>query len=181
MKKKKKEIKKFESTEIKQSTFVNEDYKIIRAFFIVLAIVLALLGLLFYFNGKLVTKDMFSDETTTTTTASFDDTLVLADDIFKISDKEYMVLIYDSSDKNTNVLYDKLFNSYKGDTNLYGVDLANKMNKKHFDESLEKENTKPTKAEEIVVSGPRLLTIKKGEVTEYLKDAEKIKEQLASE
>lgn len=177
MKKRQKETKRFESTEIKQGAFVNEDYKMVRTFIIILIIVLALVGLLFYFNGRIVTKDML-DKTTTTTLATFDDTIILADNIFKQNDEKYMVLFYDSSDKTTEVLYGGLFNTYRGTTSLYAVDLANKMNKAHYNEKQEKENTTPKDASEVVVSGPTLITIKKGKVTSYIKDRESITEEL---
>ena len=57
-KKKQQETEKFVSTEIKQNKMANEDYQKIKAFFVVLIIVIALVGLLFLFNGKVVTKEV---------------------------------------------------------------------------------------------------------------------------
>ena len=47
-KKKQQETQKFVSTEIKQNKMANEDYQKIKAFFVVLIIVIALVGLLFF-------------------------------------------------------------------------------------------------------------------------------------
>ncbi|MCH5166632.1 MAG: hypothetical protein J1F35_01945 [Erysipelotrichales bacterium] len=180
MKKKNKqtEIKRFESTEIKQSAFINEDYKTFKTFIIVLIIVLTLLGLLFFFNAKLVTKDMFNDETTTTAPVSYIDTTILADHILGTNNPHYMVLLYDTEDKTSNILYDSLFNNYSGDEDLYAVDLANKMNASHYDKNQENENKSPKTNEEIVVSGPTLLVVKENKVVEYITDAKKIQEKL---
>lgn len=180
-KKKQTETKRFESREIKQSTFVNEDYKMIRAFIIMLVIVVGLLGLLYLFNGKVVTKDMVDNETNETTEPTYDDKIILADNIFKVSEKEYMVLLYETEDDLTNILYNGLFNGYSGSSSLYSVDLSNGMNKKHFDKNQRSENKKPSKASEVVVSGPTLLIIKDGQVTEYITDSVTIKEKLKAE
>lgn len=178
-KKQHKQTERFVSTEIKQNKMNNEDYQKIKTFFIVLVIVIALLGLLFYFNGKVITKDILKEQSTTQTTEpTFDDDLILADDVFNKKDKEYMVLIYDSGNKEDGMLYDGLFNGYSGKSVLYGVDLKNKMNKSHYNENLENEITKPKNAQELVVSGPRLLTIKDGVVIEYINDANTIVEKL---
>lgn len=174
-----KQTEKFVSTEIKKSNMSNEDYKKIISFVIVLIIVLALVGLLFLFNGKIVTKDL-SNNTTTTTEPSYDESVILGTDIFNKSDKEYMVLLYDSNNKENGILFGGLFNSYKGSKTLYAVDAANKMNKSFFSESLENENTKPTNASEVKVSGPRLLVIKNKEVVEYISDANTITEKLSA-
>lgn len=169
---------KFVSTEIKQNKMANEDYQKIRAFVIVLVIVLALVGLLFLFNGKVVTKDLDDNKTTTTTEPSYDESVILGDEIFNKGDKEYMVLLFDSDNKENGVLFSGLFSGYRGSKTLYGVDKANQMNKKHFSETNENENTKPTKASEVVVGGPRLLIIKDKKVSEYISDANVIVEKL---
>lgn len=177
--KKTKQTEKFVSTEIKQSAMANEDYQKVKAFVVVLVIVLALVGLLFLLNGKLVTKDLDKDKTTTATTEpAYDEGVILGDNIFNQSDKEYMVLLYDSNNKENGMLYSGLFNTYSGSSVVYAVDAANKMNAPHFNESIENENTKPTKASEVVVKGPTLLIIKNKEVAEYITDTNTIVEKL---
>lgn len=180
MKKKqqKRQKEKFVSTEIKQNKMANEDYQKIRAFAIVLVIVLALVGLLFLFNGKVVTKDLDDNKTTTTTEPSYDESIILGDEIFNKGDKEYMVLFFDSNNKENGFLFSGLLNGYRGTKKVYGVDKANKMNASHFKETSENENEKPTKASEVVVGGPRLLVIKDKKVSEYISDTNTIVEKL---
>lgn len=176
---KNKQTEKFVATEIKQNKMANEDYQKIRAFIIVLIIVLGLVSLLFFFNGKLVTKDLDDNSTTTTNEPSYDESTILGSDIFKQSDKEYMVLLFDSSDKESGMLYSGLFNTYKGKIPLYGVDASNKMNAAFFNETIENENTKPTKASEVIVKGPRVLVIKDKTVTSYISEKQEIVEKLS--
>lgn len=175
MKKKQKEIKKFDSKEIKQSAFVNEDYQKVKAFIIILIIVLILLGLLYFLNGKYVTKDEFQDNKTTTTTTevSYDDTVITVDKMFKIKEDKYMVLLFDKSDKKEEVLYNNLVLYYKGSTPIYSVDLSNKMNSKYFNLNKE-ENKLPTSPSEVNVHGARLIIFEKGKVTSYISDKDEI-------
>ncbi len=176
MKKKQKQqqTKKFDSKEIKQVNYSDEDYKVIRSFFIVLAIVLVLLASLFFLNGKYVTKDQFQDDVPTTTKAvNYDESVILVDQMFSIKDDEYMVLLYDTTDNTNNLLYNKLANSYTGKTPFYSVDLSNAMNKKYYDKSKE-DNQNPTKPSEVMVKGPRLFVIKKGQVTSFISDEAEI-------
>lgn len=174
MKKKQTEKRQFESVELKQSKFENEDYQKVKAFFIILVIVLVLIGLLFFLNGRFVTKDRFQEqETTTTTEPSFDETLTTIDGMFKIKKDEYMVMVYDSSDKENSILYSNLVLSYKGTKTVYAVDLSNKMNSKYYNPDKE-ENKKPTKPSEVSIAGPRLIIMKNGAVTEYIEDVDTI-------
>lgn len=174
MKKKQKEKKQFESVQLKQLTYENEDYQKVKAFFIILVIVLVLIGLLFFLNGKFVTKDRFQEkETTTTTEPSFDETVITVDRMFKIKNDDYLVMVYDSSDKNTSVLYSNLVLTYRGSKTLYSIDLANKMNSKYYNPDKE-DNPKPTKPSEVSFAGPRLIVMKNGVVTEYIDDVDTI-------
>lgn len=174
MKKKQIEKKQFESTELKKSKFENEDYQKVKAFFIILIIVLALLALLFFLNGKFVTKDRFNDqETTTTTEPSYDETVITVDKMFKIKKDAYMVMIYDSNDKESSVLFSNLILTYKGSKSLYSIDLANKMNSKYYNPDKE-ENKKPTNPSDVSIAGPRLIIMSNGVVTEYIEDVDTI-------
>lgn len=178
MNKNKKNDNKFISKEIKKTSYMNEDYKKAISFIIVLIIILGLIALLFFLNGKYVTKDEFQNTTTTTTAPSYDETVITVDKMFKMSDSEYMVMLYDKTVKESSVLYDGLVNSYSGEVNLYSVDLSKKMNSKYYD-TKGKENTKPTKASEVMITKPTLIVIKKGKVTSYITNTDDIVKKLA--
>lgn len=178
MKKKKKvQEKRFESKEIKKNRELNSDYKTAIGFFVVLAIVAGLFGLLYFFTGKYVKKDEFQTTTTSTTTVEFDESTISVANVFKQKDKEYYCLFYDKKDK-THSMYDTLLIRYTGSVPMYTIDLSNAMNKKNYDKS-GSENTKPTNASEIMITRPTLIHIKDNEVIEYITDRDKIAEKFA--
>ncbi len=182
MRKTRKLDKNYKMQEIKRRQAINDDYRRALSFVVVLVIIIALLALLYFLNGKYVSKDLFQDETTTTTTeAKYDPSKILAANIFDIDDKEYMVLLYDSKDDKEAVLYTSSVNAYTSeDVPLYTVDLGNKMNKNYYDQD-GKENTKPTKASEVMVTRSTLMVIKKGKVTSYITEPKDILAKLKVE
>ena len=178
MKKKNNNKSRFQSTPIQINGGLNEDYKKVISFFIVLAIILGAVFLLYFFNGRFVTKDLKEKETTTTT-VKYDESLILVDDIFKQGNGEYMVLLYDQSNNVESVLYNSLANYYDNEkVNLYTVDLSSIMNKKYYNKEGE-ENKNPKKASEIMITKTTLIKIKKGKVTSYITDKDKIVEELS--
>ena len=178
MKKKNDNTSRFQSKQIKINGGLNEDYKKVISFFVVLAIILGAVFLLYYFNGQYVTKDLKEKETTTTT-AKFDKSVIVADDIFKQGNGEYMVLLYDKSSNIESILYSGLVGSYDNEkVDLYTVDLSSALNKKYYNKD-GKENTTPTKASDLVITKTTLITIKKGKVTSYITDKDKIVDKLS--
>ncbi len=167
---------KFISKEMKKQTYRNEDVKLFVSAIVILIVMGICLVALFYFNGKFVTKDEFQDTTTTTTTTTtvaFDKSTILGEKTFKQSDKSYYVLFYDSKDTNYGAMYANLAYNYQGKTKLYNVDLGSSMNKKYYNPE-GKENTKPTKESELVITKPTLIKIEKGKVTSYVSDRKEI-------
>lgn len=178
MKKKNNNTSRFQSKPIKINGGLNDDYKKVISFFIVLVIILGAVFLLYFFNGQYVTKDL-KDKPTTTTTVKFDKSLITIGDIFKQGKGEYMVLLYDKSNNVETVLYNGLVYSYDNKkVELYTVDLSSPMNKKYYNKD-GKENTKPSKVSDIVITKPTLIIINKGKVTSYITDKDKIVEKLS--
>ncbi len=178
MKKKNNNTSRFQSKQIKINGGLNEDYKKVISFFIVLAIILGAVFLLYYFNGQFVTKDLKNKETTTTT-AKYDSSVIVVDDIFKQGNGEYMVLLYDKASNVESVLYNGLVASYDNEkVNLYTVDLSSALNKRYYNKDGE-ENKKPTKASDLVITKATLITIKKGKVTSYITEKDKIVEKIS--
>lgn len=173
MKKNKKTNEKFISKEIKQQTFANEDYQKVRTFIILLIIVIVFLGGLYFINGKYVSKDEFQNEKTTTVSASYDKSVITVDKMFRMTEPNFMVLLYDTKTETQDMLYGSLVNSYTGENDLYSVDLSNKMNSKYYQKD-GKENTKPTKKEEVVITKPTLIVFESGKVTNYITNQEEI-------
>lgn len=179
-KKNKKQDVRFHSTEIKKQQYLNDDYKTMLGLLITLIVVGICVALLFFLNGKFVTKDHFQEkEEETTSEVEYDETIITVSDLFKIDKKEYMVLLYDEKDKTSSFLYSGLISGFEEDkTPLYSIELGNAMNRKYFD-SKGKENRKPTKVDEVLVTRPTLIVMKNGKVVEYITDTNKIVEKLA--
>lgn len=179
MKKKMQETSKFQTKEIRAKKYMNDDYKMAISFVVVLLIVLALVALLFVFNGKYVTKDQFQGKTTTTTTApSYDDSVVLVNNILDISKDKYYVLVYDFNDKAQSVLYQSLANNYNNkDINLYSVNLGVAFNSKYYNKEAS-ENIKPKNYGDFNFVKPTLLVINKNKVSDAITDKNKIVEML---
>lgn len=179
MKKKTKEINHFHTREIKKKNYMNDDYKMALSFIGVLFIVLALVGLLFFFNGKFVTKDEFQgDKTTATTEPSYDDTVILVNDILDISDKKYYVLAYDFTNIAQNSIYTPLVNSYSdSDIKLYSVNLGISFNKKYYNQDKE-ESVLVNNYKNFNFTRPTLLVVNKHKVEQVLTDNEKITNML---
>ncbi len=182
MRKSRKLDKNYKMQELKKQQAMNEDYKRAVSFVIVLIVIIVLLDLLVYLNGKFVSKDLFQDPTTTTTTEpAFNSKNILISNIFDIKDKEYMVLIYDTKDDIEDALYAGAAYSYNSDkVKLYTVDLANKMNRANYKKD-GKENTNPAKSSEIVITRSTLMIIKDGKVTSYITDSEEILKKLSQD
>lgn len=176
--KKKNSDNRFQSKEIKRNKSINEDYKKVIGFLVVLVIIFLLLGLVYFLNGKFVTKDHFQDSSATTTSPKFDSSVILLDDMLKQGKSEYMVMIYDTKDENQDILYADLVAGYDDElVSLYTVDLSSAMNKKYYNKE-GKENTKPTKISDIVITKPTLIVVKKGKISSYITDYDKISKKL---
>lgn len=182
MRKKRKLDKEYKMQELKKREALNEDYKRALSFIIVLVVIIALLALLFYLNGKFVSKDLFQDsEETTTTEPAYNEKSILVDNIFSIKDKDYMVLLYDTKDEVQDATYYGAYYSYQSDdTKLYLADLSNGMNKMYYKKD-GKENTKPAKTSDIVITRSTLMVIKNGKVTEYITDSKEILKKLSQD
>ena len=187
---KKKEIKKqqedkpivFYTQEIKKSKTINEDTVKIISFIIILIVVLALLGLLFFLNGKYVTKDKYQTTTETTTTEpTYDDTKLTVSTMFGVSKDTYYVLAYDPTEELAGEhLYSAATSANLKDIKVYTLDLTNAMNKAYYNKEKEV-NKKPTKASEVNFNTNSLVIFKKGKVSEIITNQEDILKKLKEE
>ena len=163
----------FYTEELKKSKTINEDTVKIVSFIIILVIVLGLLVLLFYVNGRYVTKDKYQEATTTTTTEPiYDDTKVTVDTMFNLSNDTYYVLAYDSTDIDGKYIYDAGLYYNNTDIKLYKLDLTNAMNKPYYDKN------KDLNTKNINFKGNTLLVFKKGKIAEAITDKEEIVNKL---
>jgi len=167
---------KFYTEELKKNKSINEDTVKIISFIVILIVVIGLFVLLYFVNGKYVTKDMNEKTTTTavTTEPIYDSTKVTVDTMFNISKDTYYVLAYDSNDEvNGSYIY-SVSRSYSNDKiKLYTLDLANAQNKNYYNKKSEA-NTKPSKPSDVKFNTNTLIVFKKGKVVEFIQDKDKI-------
>lgn len=162
---------KFYSEEIKKSKTINEDTVKIITFIIILVIVLGLLFLLFFLNGKYVTKDK-TETTTTTTETAYDDTKVTVNTMFGISTDPYYVLAYDKDDDINSSYYNNISLSFNNEKiKLYTLELNNAMNKKYYNK--DKEQVLKDK-NNINFTTNTLLVFKGGKISQVLTDKNEI-------
>ncbi len=96
----------FITKELKQSKISNEEYDKVKGFVFLVIIIGIFVGILFLLNGNFVTKDLKEDETTTTTTeVEYDSSLLTADSVFNVKDKNYYVLFVDETIKDEKYDY----------------------------------------------------------------------------
>ena len=164
---------KFYTEEMKKSKSINDDTIKIITFIIILIVVLGLLFLLFFLNGKYVTKDKYQGETTTTTTeAVYDDTKVTVNTMFNLSNDTYYVLAFDKSDKTEGDYYNNLTLYYHNDKiKLYSLDLNNAMNNNYYNTN--KEQSLKNKNNINFVTNT-LLIFKKGTISQAITDKDEI-------
>ena len=169
----------FYSEELKKNKAINDDTVKIISFIIILIVVLGVFALLYYLNGKYVTKDIDSTTTTQTTTEPiYDNTKVTVDTMFNLSKDTYYVLAYDGSDDIDGTYLYSLAKSYSDDKiKVYSLDLSNAMNKNYYD-TKGTENTKPTKPSEVKFTKNTLVVFKKGKVVEYITNKDDIVNKL---
>ena len=170
----KKETRKFETKEIKKSKYMNDDVKKVISFLVVLLIVALFIGLLFFINGKYVTKDEFQDSTTNA--VSINAKLIVLDDILKSEKTEYYVLAYNVEDTKSASVYSSLVSSTKSD--IFYVNLDETINKNHYDVAgEEKVNVKDVK--DLMLTKPTLIKVKNKKIVSYTTNIDEIIKELS--
>lgn len=134
----------------------------------------------FYFVTYLVTgsnnKKDDSDNGTTVTSISYDN--IILGRSFSMSDEEYYVLYYDTTDSELNSIYSTLVSTYKGKDEtlpLYTVNMGDAMNKAYVGDAA---NYSATNASELVINGPTLIKYNNGVIIEYSEGEEAIRNYL---
>lgn len=171
----KKETKRFETKEIKKSEYMNDDVKKVISFLVVLLIVALFIGLLFFINGKYVTKDEFQDNTTKA--VSINTKLIILDDILKSEKNEYYVLAYNTEDTKSASIYSSLVSSTKSD--IFYVNLDETINKNHYNVAGE-EKVSVNDVKDLMLTKPTLIKVKNKKIVSYTTNIDEIIKELSS-
>lgn len=172
----------FITKELKQSKISNEEYDKVKGFVFLVIIIGIFVGILFLVNGNLVTKDLKEDETTTTTTeVEYDSSLLTADSVFNVKDKNYYVLFVDETIKDEKEFAEEFISKFKGEkTPIYKVNLGDLINKKYYDKN-GTENIKPTSKDDLLLTRTTLIKFKKNKVVSFITDKNEIGKELTPE
>ena len=172
----------FITKELKQSKISNEEYDKVKGFVFLVIIIGIFVGILFLVNGNLVTKDLKEDETTTTTTeVEYDSSLLTADSVFNVKDKNYYVLFVDETINDEKEFAEEFISKFKGEkTPIYKVNLGDLINKKYYDKN-GTENIKPTSKDDLLLTRTTLIKFKKNKVVSFITDKNEIGKELTPE
>ncbi len=161
---------------IKSEKYYSEDQIEIKRFIVILVVIIIFVLGIYFFTRLFVTKDLFTkkENEKVVTPGEIDYSSTLIGSIFNKPVDEYYVMIYDSSKPNS-VYYTGIVNNYSNNTDalpVYYADLSNELNKAYIASTTNISNDLAS----FKVSGPTLLKIKKGKITDsYTTDEEMAK------
>lgn len=161
-----KEIKKVESVD---DFDTNMNSKLIAVFGILLVFALFYL-LTIYITSKNNTGN--DNEEETTTTISYKN--IIAGDSFSVSDGEYLVIYYDTSDEDLSSKVSEAMTNYEQKEEhltLYVVDMHDSINTKYKSDEV---NTHPNSASEIKIKDTTLIKFSDREVQEYIEGLDNV-------
>jgi hypothetical protein len=138
--------------------------------FIILGIIAFLC--IFYLITLIVTSDgssstSSSDDTTTETSISYEE--IILGRSLSMSDGEYLVLCYDTTDEDNASSYSDLISTYEEKDDhltIYYVDLSSPFNSSYT--TTEESNKNPASASEMSINGPTLMKISSNSVVDYI-------------
>ena len=132
----------------------------------------------FYFATWLITRDKTKTEEDNSYKSGFSYTEIMAGRSFSMSDGEYYVIYYDSTDEDIESTYSSLVSSYRGKEgalSIYTVNMGEGLNKNLVNEN---SNSHPNNASELAINGPTLIKFSNHEVVDYYEGEESIKSVL---
>ena len=153
----------------------NNDFSFQSKWFIIFCVVVVFI--MFYILTVYITNKNTNKKSDTNTEERTGE--ILLGTSFSMSDKEYMVLYYDSSDEEVGATCKELFTNYRsqhGDDSIYYVDMNRGFNKSHT--TTEASNKNPETVDALSINGPTLIKINQNKVVEYIEGIEAIQTNL---
>ena len=150
---------------IKKDNYQSEDQIEIKKFILIVVIILVLIVGVYFFTRIFVSKDLLNKKEDTTTPGVIDYNLTLVGSILNKPEKEYFVMMYNSS-ASDYVYYVGMASNYSQNEKafkVYFADLDNELNKGYLGTE---ENAKTNNLEEFKVTGPTLIKIKEGKIVD---------------
>ena len=160
--------------EVEESEKFNLQDKLFVVFCIVMFFV-AFYVLTLYITNK-HTDSSSSDTTTTESNTSYQE--IILGRSFSMSEKEYYVIYYDSSDEEISSTCSEIVTNYRSnhETKLYFVDMHSAFNSQYVSEE---SNPDATSAEELLINGPTVIKVVDKAIAEYVEGIDSIQKVLS--
>lgn len=156
----------------------NDNKTEIYKYVIVLGIVVIIFVVLYFFTGKIVTKDLVKKSEEETKVEIQNEEIIMGS-IFNRIESSYYVLIYDTTNEDSEMK--TLFSTYSSkedSTKIYYVDLSKKFNSSYYDKDY-KYTKIPASIDEVKVSDETLYLIKDKKIVNVYTGKDSIKEILS--
>ena len=144
-------------------------------FITTLAILLIVFIIAYFVIGFFYTKeiDFNKDKEETKNEINIDNNTIMLGQMFDQSDNEYYVLIYDISDKDSNISsWESTYSSKEDALKMYKVDSSKKFNSKYI---VEKDSNKnASDLSNLKVISPTLIKVTNKQITEYIEGEDNI-------
>lgn len=165
----KKEISKKDKKKISNSvtgnSFMEQNSEIVSLFKILIGVII-IIGVAYFvialINGDFKKKDDAIDDTDEEVTSEIQNEKILASSIFEKDEKEFYVLVYNSTDSKADY-YSMLYSDYKNATDslpIFWVDLNDKLNSDVVVQKDEKTNKYAQELSELRLESPTLIYMK---------------------
>lgn len=159
--------------ETNNNSIKQEIYRIIK----LLLIVLVFFSIFYMFTVYLINREE-KTPVSNSTNEDINYNEVLAGSSFDLEDKEYIVIYYDTSDKDLKSKMNTLisnYNSKKSTNPIYVVDMNSKFNKKYIGPG---NDVLPTSIDDLSINGPTLIEFNNKKVVNYITSYDNIKKYL---
>lgn len=158
------------------SSFSSEMFKVVK----VLIAVLVFLAVFYFLTVYLLERDDTSSSTIDTTPAEADIQYqeILAGNSFSMNDDHYFVLYYDMSSDELKSAYTNMVSTYEDKDEhfpIYTVDMSSTFNKQFVSDT---SNPSVQSIDNLKISGPTLIEINQGRVSNYVEGIDTISDAL---
>ncbi len=159
--------------EEKKIETVDEKMKLQDSLFIVFCIVMFFVG--FYLLTLYITNkhsDSNTEDVVQEAQVSYDD--IMLGRSLSMSDKDYLVIYYDSGNTEVSDRCSEAVNNYRNTNTkvLYFVDMSDGFNSSYVAEG--ESNKNPESEKDLSINGPTVIHVSKGKVLEYIEGIEEV-------
>ena len=158
---------------------LNRDNISFQSKWFILFCVVIVFAMFYILTVYITNKDQTKKSDTESKTATGE---ILLGRSFSMSDRDYAVLYYDSSDEEVASTCQEIFSDYRaanGEDSIYYVDMNSGFNSPYATEA--DSNKSPETVSDLLINGPTLIKISQNKVVDYIEGVENIKGLVSEE